>query len=508
MAVINKPNEENVQQPQGTTAPAQVGGPQMLSGQTASISSAGPSQQAGSGQVGSGRFTNLQRYINANKGSGERLAGRIGQDVDKSAQNVEKSAQEVNNVQSQLDAEKQRIAQASGFAQQIQQDPTQIANDQNKLQTFASLRTGDQTNINNINNAAQQNIAQAQANLGTLQQNASNVATEKGRFALLQQALGRPTYNRGQQRLDQLMVQNSGGGVLNNLQRTAAQTAQNATKTIDTVNNNLSTGLNDARSALTEAQKTLVDSLGGLDDATTDANEAKGAFGSLQNALRERQQQFIQQNEGLKTQLDTGVKEDRFSPEVLQMLGLQAGQALYDVNLDEYINPNWSSGNVNEQSVATEADLARYNALAALSGTNPMYLSQQQIGTAKGLELPQDQLQALKDTINSRHNTFTNLQNSYNNDLRNSQWAQETALARAATQAANPYEAAQAVNNLYSQYGDSLAQGRTDSLNSYHRSLIDWAKNYTALNPNRALQDASAGKGITVPQNYLGTQKT
>ncbi len=376
---------------------------------TAAISAtpqAPTTSSAGRDSKGSGRFTNLQKYIQASgPGAGQKLAGEIGQTVGKQTKELGKSIEQAQGINPQLEAERQRIAQASGFAQQIQQDPTKLLP---QLQQFTQLRTG-QSAIPQLSQQAQQAFTQAQNQLGDVQKLAGLTGTESGRFELLRQSLGRPSYTRGQQRLDQLLLQAGGGDVLGKLQQDTTQQARAGEQFLGAEKSAMEKGLAQTGQAAQTASQQLIGAIGRMDDPSTpDIDESKdaGALGSLQQALRQKQKDYITQQDALKTAIESGKSTDQFSNEALQALGLRAGQKLYDVNLNELINPAFSSENVTEQNIANSEDLARYQAIAQLAGVDPSYLNSQAIGTAKGVETDLSNLRNALTSASSRYSTL------------------------------------------------------------------------------------------------------
>lgn len=528
------------------------------SGVGSSALGAGVGMTPAAAPAGSG-FTNIQKYIAANKGAGEKLAGRIGQDVERSEGAVKKAVDDTGAVGNQIQAEKDRIAQASGFAQQVNTDPTQLLGN---LDAFSQLRTG-QTAAGQIQQAGQTAFDTAQSKLNTLNEQAKMAGTEGGRFQMLQQALGRPTYNKGQQRLDQLLVQSGGGGVLGKLQQDSAAAAQAAKGTLGTAQTGFTKGLGEVGTLATDAQKLIKDTLGGLgaqadDPNTPDVDESKGAgaFGNLQAALQKRASDFTTDQGKLLSEIQSGVSDtdaqkayadlqkekqnadngnwlqqrfaqekaahpeiadsflmdqvvnpayknyrealdarlsstpdpginahaDEFSERALKMLGLQAGQQLYDTNLSKYIQASFNPNLVNEQAVAKDADLQRYKALNALAGTTGTYLQPGQIDTAQGVQLSTgtllDDLAKAKQTYSGvpqqLDQTYQSLStNPYSNSDTGAGWG-----AQVFTPGASQAQVAQNIQNLYNQYGEGLYGGRTDSLNAYHKQLVDWANQY------------------------------
>lgn len=415
--------------------------------------------------IGSGRFVNLQRYLGANAGGGSRIAGKIGEAVGKQSDQFGKALGATGAVQTQLQAEKDRIAGASGFKTQIEQDPTKLvamnkdqwlasqanqpvnqnpgifqgegnsaalANQEAQYQQYLSgagnplaavtqLRTGA-TALGDIAQQAQKRFGAAESQLGNVQGLANQTGSEAGRFDLLKQTLGRPNYSRGQQSLDQLLLQAEGGDVLGKLQKDTAQAARLGGQQLGAAQGAYTTGRGDVATKAQEAQKLITGALGTVgtvdNPATPDVDESKGggALGSLQESLRGRAGEFRSAQQRLKESLESGVGSDTFDRSMLNQLsgnsmtqgltGLEQGQRLYDINLADYLKPNYSDKNVTEQNIANEQDLARYQALAKLSGTDASYLTPDQLGKAAGLTVSDSSRADLQAALQARQAQF------------------------------------------------------------------------------------------------------
>lgn len=488
MAIVinNQQDKEDEKQQSQGQAPVNVSG-----APSASISAQPTMAGAPQKQTGSGRFTNLQRYIQASgPGAGQRLAGQIGQTVGKQTQKLSEAVEGAKSINPQLDAERQRIAQASGFAQQVQQDPTQLVQDPSKLQSFTQLRTGTSA-IPQLQQQAMQAFDVAQGQLGNVQQLARLTGTEPGRFELLRQSLGRPSYTRGQQRLDQLLLQTGGGNTLGQLQRQTAEQAKTGEQFLGQTRTDIEKGLGETGQAAQTAKQQLLGALGRMDDPSTpDIDESKdaGAFGSLQQSLRQRQKDYIAQQEALKSAIESGLPTDKFSEEALNAIGLRTGQKLYDINLNELIKPSFSAENVTEQNIANQSDLARYQALAQLAGVDPTYLMQDQLGKATGTEVDRTNL---NQALQSAAQRFTNTVKETSNPI--GQASSMYDFFR--RQGYLPYSgsddpgqiAAYIKNNASALLNQNWGAMKHDWYDQQVRNALDWANRYTALNPTRVV---------------------
>lgn len=416
------------------------GQPQAAGGMASSVQApSAPSQPASTRTPSSGRFVNLQRYLGANTGAGQRLAGEIGQTAQKQQEQTNKATQATSAVQNQIQAEKDRIAQASGYATQITQDPTKLipqAQQQqaplnpngtpipgivsaqgvptgNPLEDITKLRTGV-TRLGDINQQAASRFDAAQSQLGQLQALANRAGTESGRFELLRQSLGRPTYTTGQQSLDQLLLQSEGGGSLNKLQRDLKEKGLTSQKSLDTAKAAYAKGTGEVTEGAKEAQKTITGALGRMDDPTTAEDESTGALGSLEKDLSTRRQEFIKNQGGLKDALNVAGSTGQFSEQLLNLLtgnktgaALTAGQQLFGVNINDYITPTFSADNITNQNIANQADYARYKALAQLAGINSDYLQKDQLDKALESGLRVDtQTEELQRALQNARTTY------------------------------------------------------------------------------------------------------
>lgn len=142
---------------------------------------------------------------------------------------------------------------------------TDIANDPTKLAAFNAIKSGN-TAAPTIGADALANQNNEQSSLNDITTNSNAANNETGRFQLLQQAMGRPSYTAGEQGLDQALLQSDSNGALNNLQKNMYNGASNAQKTFDTSNTATNKSLSDLKAL-------------GATDATTLKN-AVGSTGS------------------------------------------------------------------------------------------------------------------------------------------------------------------------------------------------------------------------------------
>jgi len=257
--------------------------------------------------AGSGRFQNLQKFIGANQGAGQQLGSKISQDITKNQQNVQnKIDTQQQNIKNAVEAEKTRMQSAQGLVTQATQDAsTFLGNDQNKQQLQSAL--SGQYQQQEVNN-----LPELQQNLQGLQQKAAQVGSEGGRFDLLRQNFGLPSYSRGAARLDQLLLQTA-PDALNQISSTAQKTSQQQTAL---------SGLQD----LTTASNT---DLNALATSTADSlnSTLMGDITNKRGAIGQRAQDALTGLQGKKTAIEEKLKTaTALSSEEMDALGIPAAQ--------------------------------------------------------------------------------------------------------------------------------------------------------------------------------------
>lgn len=168
-------------------------------------------------------FTNLNRIVQASQGNrlGQAVGGGVAQQAGaaKTTLNQAGAAFNQQSEANRLDSEqnKQKVAQGIEAANQGQAD-------EQNIQDFSRFRQGQYTGPQQLQDQDKvlNQAAQAQ-NLGSLAQNAA------GRQALLQRFVGSSGYSQGKQRLDNLLLGQSGQQDLRNARRDTQGLSQQAT---------------------------------------------------------------------------------------------------------------------------------------------------------------------------------------------------------------------------------------------------------------------------------------
>jgi hypothetical protein len=366
MAVVLQNQEEEKEQENQQLG----GGPLTLSqgAQPASGMAGGGGQPTSRQRKGSGRFTNLQKYIDANQGAGARTGRQIERVAEKTQMRAEpEKEQRLQDIRSQVDAERQRLGQAGQFAQTIQEGTTEelqnLANQQ--ADQFTQLRTG-QTALPQLQEQKQQTIGQ----IGQTAQQLGNIAeqsrTEGGRFNLLRQAFGSPRYSAGQRRLDQLLLQGTGSGALGQLQQNLGNIAQQEQQQLGQIQQEFDTSAQDIQTQAEAAQQQLQGAIGGF------GADAGGALGSVYQALEQQREAQRAAQDAEFSRIRSNIESGNIGQEEMELLGIAPEQRLFNIDLTDYARQvQRGDTNVSQADVITEEQQRRLDALTRLGGLGP-----------------------------------------------------------------------------------------------------------------------------------------
>lgn len=363
-------NSLNPLQTIGTAAPAAP-----VTGTTAPNTSATSAGGAPAAQPqGSGRFTNIQKYLTANKTGGQQIANGIQNSFDKQANQV---AQGVQNAQGSLDRSTNPLQQQLGQqgADQLKsgfQDPNAILADQSKLNDFRQLQTGYSQGISNVADTEKLRQQQLSQQAQGLADTAGLAGTEAGRFELLRKSLASPAYSQGAQRLDQVLL-GSQNGVAANLQQGLNNTVDQNTQGISGLEQDRLNKVN-ALKALSNERQTQWNGL------LTDGVSADQLDGSLQDRgladiMASSQQRLAQAQLDKNTTIPAmtaRLKAGTATSADLQRLGLSdlAGTKTYDVDTSQFLAQNVADPTLTSAADKNEVD--RYNSLRQLAGIDQL----------------------------------------------------------------------------------------------------------------------------------------
>lgn len=372
-------------------------------------------------KASSGQFTNIQKYLQANKGAGQQIAGNVSKQMDKSLQAgrtaqedaskaFQSSVQQANDVltrgqgyQQQLQAPVQQTQgilgtaaaptqQKTGFfgdisegpvmnAQQAQAaaaqkqgvqpvqsqafNPMAFINDANRLTDFTKIKTGQGINEDQLGSQASKSQLLAGMTQTQSQGLLDRTKNAQGRTSLIGETFNRPTYTQGQQRLDSLFLTGAGKQGINALQDKAKQNVSQATN----VYNQATQGVQQAGDLKTQEanlQKALQDRANALEQSyISQLQNQIGNVNTARDAERARGADFF--NTLVGKQPGKTLDQDLFN-ELQLREGENTFKVLNDPNLTKEQIFNFSQRNAqNVQDVATQQDVDYYKALAQLS---------------------------------------------------------------------------------------------------------------------------------------------
>jgi hypothetical protein len=344
-------------------------------GQGSTESESGPVQKASS----SGRFQNLNRFLDANKGA--QFASQVGQNIatqgTQARQATEQAkAQTAEAVRGQIEQKQQTLGQARGALEQLRGgQPQQEQAQQTPFDTGqaeSALRAGLDINYQGPQDV--DNAAQLRQQATQVSERAGMTGTEQGRFQLLRDMFGQPSYSQGQQRLDQMILGQGGQGELAKARESVRDLPGFTTQAIDEAR----AGIQDARGAFGTAREEL---LGDIRESET------GLTGDLE-ALRENRQREIDEFVGgNKYSLDLLQQAVQNDPELAgrikgivqnpgessPMMQVQTDAGIVNIPMDRLLGSGLA-GLQGVEATMGNVDLEaaeRLNVLRRLSGQNP-----------------------------------------------------------------------------------------------------------------------------------------
>lgn len=349
---------------------AREGEPQQLGTESAVIQA--PSTPGGSPTQGSGQYTNLQSYLDANQGSkmGEKLASNVTNTIT-NAKNASTAAQ--SGFEGQVNAGS--VTPSERVFQDVQDNPTNLGQDE--ISDFKKIRDARYQGPNSFVDDKEDYSNAYKANQAASEESKA-AETEEGRFGLLQKYYNRDDYTPGQQKLDQLLVQNdpTSRAAFENVSSQNAQQQENYKGLQDRLNQYAATS-----KASTQAGRTQARSLIGIDDAGNATGE--GLLGTARQGVESRtQQQINKRNSDFQTAqeaLKTG-HVDQLTPEQRQQLGIDPNSQLYRMSEgpESFLSQN---NDWNTETLATPEEQAKYRALSDLAGTGGEFLSGSNVGS-------------------------------------------------------------------------------------------------------------------------------
>lgn len=407
------PNQQQTtNQPQALAGSSQSGTPS--SGRVAGFSSGG-TQAAGQPQ-GSGRFTNLQKYISANQGASQNMGARANQVVNR---DFNKSQSEVNKQNEQIaqgfQQGRQALQQGQGFQQNLQDINTGLntgytdfgnrqgfdaaaeqAQQLAQNQDYANVASGQGFDQSLVGQQQAQALAASQGLLQNTQDRLTGLQTEQGRDQLFSQVLQpKQGYSAGQRNFDKLFLGGSLPSIQQNLQGKSTlanqilQGTQGQQGTLDELTSGESELLKNLSGQATTNQQTFFNKLYNPENVDFVKTARNTEYDNLVKALTSGGTLTQDQANllGLSAQNSSGMSSGPISSKVGVEGSTPTAPQNYDVrtlnllkdpaNINKYLQRGGDPQSI--QDLVMQGDLNNYNALTGLIYNNGKQATQNQL---------------------------------------------------------------------------------------------------------------------------------
>jgi len=423
---------------------------------TVATSNVAPQPTSTSGtQTPTGQYSTLQKYLSANQGSGQRLAGAIGSNVNKEITGLKDSTgREINEAGAANQNINQLTGTTSDFTNKLKtantvQPPTptgkaygvegyatnlsgaqaaaDISKNQDQLNTFRGIATGDTSSKlkEESNKQANEALNASAKAYDTNKERQSQLNNFGDRSVLLQKAINSRNQRAGLQNLDNALLSQDKSGTLNqvnqNLQantkslqenKNVATAKQEEVGTLSTAQAAAELGLNNRLGEMTaEQQKALTDRVAQINDAKTKTKARLEAdykkfqdTGEVSQALYDTLQLGNVQDVDVAAGVGGGtVTAQKMTPnETPRQKQIRLFNVLKDRGLNSFLDTGLlDTQAMSGQDVVNQQDMDNLNSLAALTGgTNNAQLSKfgnKQIGES-----------SLDEALNTRAQDFLN----------------------------------------------------------------------------------------------------
>lgn len=334
MAYIFDPNQEDEQQSN------------TVSGENTTVTSDTVNKNPSS-KSGSGSFTNLSNYLEANKGQrfGDRVAGKVEGVANEADQTTQDSSQQFRQR-----ADQGAVQYDSDLAGRAANDSANFVTNQGDVDKFKKMRDAQYGGPNSFADASDL-YTQTQQKVDKAQQVGKAAQNESGRFALLDQFFKRPDYGRGQKSLDNLLIQNDP-----NARPRIEAAAQQGLSAKDR--------MAQAVQANNEyAQRRLADTAATKQQIQNQFMGEQGAFPLLQQQLNQRALDAKMQQQQQYDAYLSGLGGPGLRAEQYAQLGIDPSKATFNVDPRTLLNQRTAP---TVQQVTTQPEAQRFAALAQL----------------------------------------------------------------------------------------------------------------------------------------------
>lgn len=300
-----------------------------------------PGQEAGASKdkKSSGQYANIQSYLDANKDQADTMGSTIAGNV----------TQKADDATSKIQGFESKAPEVKAYDPNAAYSNLGKLSDDQKNEYRTQKSTGGYSGPQSVDQVeGYQDTMKAANEASTLVKNAGN---ESGQQALLKDTYKRPNYSAGENRLDQVLLQNSAGSK-SALEGLSSKYA-GLSGMFDQANQKVGNAVNNATSQALKNKENIV-------------SAEKSQWDSLVNPIQARAAEANVKNPELITRVQNDAMDETLSDETLAQLGLSEGQGLYDLDLSRYVNPNFTQVGINDVADANER--SRYQALADLVG--------------------------------------------------------------------------------------------------------------------------------------------
>ena len=365
---------------------------------------------------GSGRFSNLRRYIDANKQYNEAGGGISGKIQEQSQKRLSGIREGIESQKTQAQNQYNQLQGAiNQQGQQLQtqafQDPRAFLQNQQNVQEFQKLRTGGYAqDVNQLGSNANQFVP----NIEQLQGQAQAAGTEAGRFSLLRDRFSQPNYTTGQQRLDQLLLQATPGSArslrtgLESLAQQGQQLQSGLESDITGKRSELGNIVTQRQEAINNLLRQGVDASGIESDLTGRGYEDINL--DVQNRFNQLQQNLPTEYQNILAAAQANANTQ--GVDLSQLTGLESGTNLYNLDLANYL-PNLETvqgrlAQATPEQLLQQQEFDRLEALSQLAGIQGPNIQADQIGQFTPYEFDRQRFLADQGTRKRDYENYLN----------------------------------------------------------------------------------------------------
>lgn len=333
---------------------------QLSSGEAGTIGgTGGPTVGAPSSSPTAPKFSNIQKYMTANKDFNKAGGGMAGMVTDKVKSVAGQASGDVNTAKNQFNnaATAGRVAYDDATANAVADSATVQAATATtpQVQQWNRMRDGSYAGPQALGEAAgSKSVAALDSSIQDAAKLANSARDQSRRFSLLQNMFGKAGYSKGQQKLDAAMIGSSSDSL---------------------------SKLNEGRAAAVQASRDLREAQNYADvQAIQNKQEAKNTnqkirellgtkAGQFQGQMQQRAADYNTEKDDMYKAALADAKQGRLDPKLIK--ALQDAKVnlneLYNVDLSKYLNKD--AGKADQYNIVTDEDKARTQALRALAGS-------------------------------------------------------------------------------------------------------------------------------------------